>query len=272
MFWDKLKYTAAEVVKKHPYTLSVVWNVLPHIGFLLPHEKSYLGFRHIATDPDGLFLDVGANNGMSAAGFRHLNKTYEIFSIEANRFHEKSLERLKKSLRGFDYRIVAAGSSKSYVKLFTPIYKGVPVHTHTSTSLDYLQVSLRRDFPSRVVRRFTYDEQKVEVIPLDDLDLSPSIVKIDVEGFDYQVLLGLRATVEKHRPYLHIEYTPNEMGDFERFFREHSYFLFVFDRRRDVFLPFRKAREDETHRTSGLQVNLFCVPSERVAGLPVSKA
>jgi hypothetical protein len=110
------------------------------------------------------------------------------------------------------------------------------------------------------------------VIPLDDLDLSPSIVKIDVEGSDYQVLLGLRATVEKHRPYLHIEYTPNEMGELELFFREHAYWLFVFDPLRDVFLPFRKQREDETHRARGLQVNLFCVPSERVAGLPVQKA
>src|SRR5690242_3009928 len=95
---DKLKYRAAEITKKHPRTWSWVWNSLPRITILLPHDKSYYGFRSLACHQDGLFLDVGANNGITAAGFRRLNKQYRILSIEANRCHEPALGRLKQRI------------------------------------------------------------------------------------------------------------------------------------------------------------------------------
>ena len=61
----------------------------------------------------------------------------------------------------------------------------------------------------------TYDQQTVKVIPLDDLNLEPSIVKIDVEGFDYQVhaRIASRQSTSTARVF-HIEYTPEMMGDF----------------------------------------------------------
>ncbi len=89
--FNRCKYIAAESIKKNPYSWALVWNVLPYIGFLLPHDKSYFGFRHLATAPAGLFLDVGGNNGMTAAGFRKINHTYDILSIEPNPCHEPAL-------------------------------------------------------------------------------------------------------------------------------------------------------------------------------------
>jgi hypothetical protein len=120
------------------------------------------------------------------------------------------------------------------------------------------------------VARITYHEQVVEIVPLDELELAPSIVKIDVEGADYQILLGLRATIERYRPHILVEFTPRHMGDFEQFFEQRKYSLFVYDERADTFTPFRKDRETETWQTTALQVNVFCVPSERTSILPLS--
>ncbi len=49
----------------------------------------------------------------------------------------------------------------------------------------------------------------VDVIALDDLDLSPSIVKIDVEGFELSVLRGLERTIARCRPLLLLETPPD---------------------------------------------------------------
>jgi len=265
-----IKYAAASWIKRNPYTWSVMWNMLPRLPFLLPHDKSYFGFRHLAGDERGLFLDIGANNGISAAGFRRINTSYDILSIEPNGHHAVSLERLRQTIPRFQYRRLGAGCAPGRLTLYTPMYGSIPIHSHTSTSKEYLDVSLRRDFSARVVKRITYDEQVVQVVPLDELQLEPNIIKLDVEGSDYHVLLGLRATIQKHRPYIMVEYTPQHMGDFESYFAERRYSLFVYDERKDTFAAFRKERETETWRTTALQVNLFCVPDEHVSILPLS--
>lgn len=274
--WEKmvlqsLKYAAAGWIKRNPYTWSLFWNVLPRLTFLLPHDKSYFGFRHLATEKHGLFLDIGANNGMTAAGFRRINEGYDILSIEANVHHRAALERLRATLTRFEYRNLGAGSARDRFKLYTPMYKGIPIHTHTSTSMEYLHASLGRDFSAKVVRQITYDEQVVTVVPLDELQLAPSIIKVDVEGADFHVLLGLRATIEKHRPHVMIEYTPEHMGAFETFFDELRYGLFVYDVGTDRFKPFRKDRETQTWQMTALQVNVFCIPLERVSILPLGE-
>jgi Methyltransferase FkbM domain len=58
---------------------------------------------------------------------------------------------------------------------------------------------------------FHIEEVSAEVVPLDDLDLSPAFVKIDVEGSELRVLRGLAATLERCHPILLIE----RSGDFE---------------------------------------------------------
>ncbi len=43
------------------------------VPFLLPHERDYFGLKLILPEGDGLFLDIGANDGVSALSFRHIN-------------------------------------------------------------------------------------------------------------------------------------------------------------------------------------------------------
>ena len=171
MLIKKLKYSAAEALKKHPYTWYLLWNALPRVPWLLPHDKSYYGFKHIAMEVDGLFLDVGANNGISAAGFRRINNDYRVLSIEANPHHEPSLRALKRHIKNFDYVIIGAGASESQATIFTPIYKTIPLHSHTSSDLAYLNASINRDFPKQIVAKITFDDRVIHIIPLDDLDL-----------------------------------------------------------------------------------------------------
>jgi FkbM family methyltransferase len=265
----QLKYILASRIKRNPIAWALVWNLMPRLTPLLPHDKSYYGFRHLADQERGLFLDVGANNGISAAGFHRINKSYDILSIEANCHHEAALSRLRRSISCFDYRRLGAGSQKGSLVLYTPMYRGIPIHTHSSASKDYLDSSLGRDFSARVLEKISYDEQVVPVVPLDELELDPDIIKIDVEGFDYEVLVGLRNTIEKHRPHILIEYTPERMGDFESFFEEHHYSLFTYDDVKGRFAAFQESRETETWHTSAMQVNLFCIPDERISALPL---
>lgn len=268
MIVQRLKFAVAAKVKRNPTTWSFFWERMPHWPILLPHDQSYLGFRHLINEEAGLFLDVGANNGITAAGFRKLDDRYRILSIEADPNHEPALNRLSRKLADFEYKIIAAGDVRDELTLYTPIYQGKPIHTHTSSDLEYLKIAMERDFP-RQFPSVDYRKQSVPVIPLDDLELRPNIVKIDVEGHDAAVLRGLGQTVAACRPYFLLEYTPEFSEQCEQWLRDRDYEFFVYDATENQFTPFVVERESELWRSESLQVNLFCIPQERCESLPL---
>jgi Methyltransferase FkbM domain len=48
------------------------------------------------------------------------------------------------------------------------------------------------------------------VVRLDDLELAPAFIKIDVQGLELAVLKGLRRTIARHRPVILVEVNGSE--------------------------------------------------------------
>src|SRR5262245_34578145 len=184
----------AGLAQRHPYLWKFAWETIHRLPILLPHDKSYRALRHfIALKPEGLFLDIGANDGISALSFRRFSKNYRILSLEPNPLLEPKLKRLKKSDPHFDYRIVGAGSVRDRMKFFVPIYKNVVLHTFTSSNRDHILAAIGDSFGRGVAYTVEIEAFDCDIIPIDALNLDPTIIKIDVEGFNYAVLQGLVA-------------------------------------------------------------------------------
>ena len=68
----------------------------------------------------------------------------------------------------------------------------------------------------------------VEIKTLDSFQLKPEFIKIDVEGFEYQVLLGSEETIKKNRPILLIEGVAKD-DNVHRQLQEWEYDSYKFD-------------------------------------------
>ena len=72
------------------YTLSMRPYVTARYLMRRPHDPEY-GVFGLFAQSDAIFLDVGANSGMSALSFRLQQKRAPILSIEPNPYHESNL-------------------------------------------------------------------------------------------------------------------------------------------------------------------------------------
>jgi FkbM family methyltransferase len=247
----------------------LAWDAIHQLPFLLPHDKSYRALRHfIALKPEGLFLDIGANDGISALSFRRFSKSYRILSLEPNALLEPSLKKLKESDPNFTYKIVGAGAVTSRMKFFVPVYKNIVLHTFTSNNQDHILAAIEKSFGASVANDVTIESFDCDIIPVDSLDLNPSIIKIDAEGFDYDVIEGLKTTIERSRPFIMIEIAASEYDQINKHFSDRHFILLTYDIFSDTF-SHAPAIAPSTKGATFSHRNFFAVPEEFLNSMPL---
>ena len=202
-----------------------------------PHDFDYAAFG-LFPQSDGLFLDVGANAGMSALSFRIYQRGASILAIEPNPYHERDLRRTQRVVGRMEYAIWAAGDVPGERSFYVPVYRGVPITAEASLSREFVEQSpsLKRQLGARMHSRdFEIVEQRVEVRRLDDLSLAPAFVKVDVQGFEQPVLAGMAETLRKHAPPVLVE-APSE--ETRAFMASLGYSSYAYESSRQRLVPF----------------------------------
>ncbi len=94
---------------------------------------------------------------------------------------------------------VAVGEAFGLATLHTAVLDGVPAHQESSLVQDFAD----RDFGAAEVRII---RQLVVVVPLDSFEFQPlTLLKIDVEGAEMEVIRGARQSILRSRPVIAVE-------------------------------------------------------------------
>jgi FkbM family methyltransferase len=227
---------AARTAELHPRIWQIGWWAAHRFQFLLPHDPSFYALRHfIRAAPQGLFLDIGANDGISALSFRRFDRSYRIFSLEPNALLEPKLQQIKQSDPHFDYFIAGAGSDRGTATFYIPEYKDVLLHTFSCTAMHQVRQGVRSVFGRFIADRIKIRSVESEIVRIDDLSLSPTIVKIDTEGLEYEVLGGMQKTIARSRPFVMLEAAWGRREEIKRFLETRDYVMRAYDRRSDAF-------------------------------------
>ena len=257
-----LKWGIKQGLETHPWGVALGKALIPYCPFMLPHENNYLALPGLITKPRGLILDIGANDGISARYFCRLHRGWQVLSVEANPCHERALRAVKRRHRNFDYRIAAAGAASGQtLTLHTPFYESIPLHTAASCHRDVVEKNLRAwQELTRRPGRVTYRETRTPTVAIDDLHLTPDIVKIDTEGSEFATLQGMEQTIQRARPIFLIELDDDPAA--QRHLIDHEYRLYHYDSQRQRFQP----------AGQGDARGVFFFPNEKISGLPITRA
>lgn len=194
--------------------LPLIGGVGYYENFLLPHEP-WLDktIEILLSMREGAFIDVGVNLGQTLLKFIAYNDGREYYGFEPNPICFEYVEKLRKTNLLQNVKIIPVGlSDKSGLKKLllnedcdgaASIVSGFRLNNHYSMS--------------KTVPVFRGDEILFEYLKIQ----SVGIVKIDVEGGELEVLVGLQNTIKKMRPFILCEILPvydeiSEMGKMRR--------------------------------------------------------
>ncbi len=188
-----------------------------------PPHANFTFFQHYREE-EGLFLDIGAHAGQSVAYLAQTLPRVSMVAFEPNPLFQPCRDFLLAQLPGrltwYDF---AVGAEATTAQLHVPRVSGnvtfaptvaTPLGPSSRASLSERQVqkggvldSLKRHREDPVIE---FEHLEVPVKSVDALGLLPRFAKIDVEGFEFEVLQGMRQTLARSMPILMIEKNEHE--------------------------------------------------------------
>jgi FkbM family methyltransferase len=239
-----------------PFLLDLKFRSMRAIQLRLrkPFERDFSGIPLLEPPPDALFLDIGANRGQSTDAILMMSPGATVHLFEPNEELHARLQHRFGNRPDITVHNFGLGDEEMEADFYVPFYK-----KWMFDGLASFDEREARDWLDGRLYFFKESNVRVEksicrVLRLDDLDLAPFFVKIDVQGFELNVLEGAERTLAAHTPVLLIE-TPNEAVT--AFLGQRGYEHYALDGGR--FHPGRQGR-----------VNTFFLTPERAAVVPRS--
>jgi FkbM family methyltransferase len=178
------------------------------------HEEDFEILPFLPQTKNNLFVDIGANRGAAIQSILMRRPESSVVAFEPNTFLVSKLEKLYANDARVQVRNFGLGNEDNKFDLYVPFY-----NKYMFDGLASFKEQNARDWLKG--RLYGYKEDKLEVKRmtcsvkcLDDFALKPCFIKIDVQGFEYEVLQGAKRTLEESRPVVLTESPGNNELDF----------------------------------------------------------
>ena len=166
---------------------------------------------------DTIVLDVGANFGQLSVLLSKYKNNVEVYSFEASKY---IFEILKKNVQ----------INNANVKLFHNL---VGNETEQELFIKKLNISKFNTYGSNMIEKTEIRNEnspnieKINSIKIDDIFFGKKIsfMKIDVQGYDLEVLKGSKNTIIKHQMPIIFEYEEDFAKDFNYSFKSFENFI-----------------------------------------------
>jgi FkbM family methyltransferase len=171
-----------------------------------PVEADFLALKNFRPAPGTVMVDIGANRGETIAAVRLFHPDVRIVAFEPNPILGERLAVRYKTDIAFQLNRCGLGVKDGGFDLYVPYYKGVPfdglASFHREEAATWLNAERIYGFDPK---HQTVEKFACQVRRLDAFNLKPAFVKIDVQGFEPDVIAGGLETFRTFRPVILME-------------------------------------------------------------------
>jgi FkbM family methyltransferase len=213
--------------------------------------------------PGNTFIDIGGHHGLMAlTGAKAVGASGKVISFEPNPQAVKIIELHKKINAIENVKIVPLGLSNVEGETTFYIQKG-NVSWNSTIIPDFVDDCFHEGFEKQLINITTLDKfVKTE-------NISPTLIKIDVEGAEFLILEGAIETLRKFRPALLMEFNPvsvkaanSSISTYVEFLKNLNYKLIVLKKTFWGYYDSSRFEEfdENVHTRKNKLSNVFCVP------------
>lgn len=190
-----------------------------------PFEPDFRAIPLLGLGAGARYLDIGANRGQSIDAIKLLGNQPIVHAFEPNSGLAARLERRFRRDADVTIHALALADEPGTFTLHIPVYRNYVFDG--LASLD--ETAARQWLDGRILgfdeRHLRVQRVTCEVVRLDDLDLAPDFIKLDVQGGEYRAVLGAVGTIERHRPVILVESAGDELDELlaDHGYRRHGF-------------------------------------------------
>lgn len=169
------------------------------------HEKEFELVNVFSNPVNNVFLDIGANRGDATQSILMRQPGAKVYAFEPNGYLSDKLKRLYSKDERVTIFNCGLGNESANFDLYVPFYNNYMFDGLASFKEQNARDWLRNRLYGYKETNLDVKKIKCEVKRLDDFDLKPCFIKMDVQGFEYEVLLGGIDTIRNSRPVILME-------------------------------------------------------------------
>lgn len=178
-----------------------------------------------------VIIDIGANDGMSYKILRKFSKQTKIISFEPIK---KNFDLLKKfENRDNSFRCFNKALSNKNIKkrIYIPFFKKYSITQMAGVDKEGVLKRLKKSLYVKEIEKKIYlKEDLIKTSRLDDYNFEPSLIKIDIEGHEYECILGSIKTIKKHKPIIMVEYDKIICSKIFSVLKRYDYEKFIYNK------------------------------------------
>lgn len=171
----------------------------------LPFDPDFQILQFFPEVPQSIYADIGANSGQSINAIRVYRPEVSVHAFEPNTELFDQIQEEYGQEENVNCYNFGIGEGSSEFTLHIPWYNGRAHSANASFDIDVAREWFKKCMPNYSDNLLSFTSMRCQVRCFDSFDLDPYFMKIDVEGFENQVLEGALKTLQKCEPILLIE-------------------------------------------------------------------
>lgn len=179
-----------------------------------PFESDFMAIQFFPNRDQALFLDVGGNRGQSTEAILLYAQNVFIQIFEPVKMLNDRLERQFRKMQHVQVNKFALGDRPCEQRIYIPFYRKWMFDGLTSLDKENPRLWLKENLYNYKESLFSLQDDICEIRTLDQLDLKPFFIKLDIQGYEYQALKGGDKTIRENEPILLIEAPDQKIIDY----------------------------------------------------------